>query len=154
RARHQRRRGTRQDLPRLRRRAPHDALRRAVAGARRADRQALGTRPVHPARVLPGPRLARSRGSPPMTSSVVPALPEAAASPGWPGGRIAAVVIGGLLALFAVALLAAGGLGLWGETQRNGGYVTPAGHEFATSGSALAAEKTKLGSSGVGWLYA
>jgi hypothetical protein len=44
-------------------------------------------------------------------------------------------------------------VGLWAETQRAGGYVTPAGHDFSTSGSALATEKTKLGSAGVGWLY-
>jgi hypothetical protein len=63
-------------------------------------------------------------------------------------------VIGGLLVLFTVVLLGAGGVGLWGETQRNGGYVTPGGHDFSTSGSALATEGTKLGSAGVGWLYA
>jgi hypothetical protein len=63
-------------------------------------------------------------------------------------------VIGGVLALFAVALLSAGGVGVWAETQREGGYVTPGGHHFSTSGSALATEGTKLGSAGVGWLYA
>jgi hypothetical protein len=89
-----------------------------------------------------------------MTSSVVPARPEAVSSSEWTGGRIAAVVIGGLVTLFAVALLGAGGVGLYGETQRDGGYVTPGGHDFSTSGSALAAERTKLGSSGFGWLYA
>jgi hypothetical protein len=83
----------------------------------------------------------------------VSSRPEAATSSEWSGGRIAAVVIGGLLVLFALALLGAGGVGLYGETQRDGGYVTPGGHDFSTSGSALAAEKTKLGSSGVGWLY-
>jgi hypothetical protein len=62
-------------------------------------------------------------------------------------------VIGGVLAVLAVALLGAGGVGVYGETQRSGGYVTPGGHDFSTSGSALATEKTKLGSSGVGWLY-
>lgn len=56
--------------------------------------------------------------------------------------------------LFAVTLLGAGGVGLWAETQRDGGYVTPEGHDFSTSGSALATEGTKLGSAGVGWLYA
>ena len=39
-------------------------------------------------------------------------------------------------------------------TQRDAGYVTSGGHDFSTSGSALATEKTKLGSAGVGWLYA
>ena len=99
-----------------------------------------------------------------MTGDVVPARPdgqaalpprpEAGTSPSWTGGRIAAVVIGGLLALVALALLGAGGVGLWAETQRDAGYVTSGGHDFSTSGSALATEKTKLGSAGVGWLYA
>jgi hypothetical protein len=80
----------------------------------------------------------------------VPPRPEAAASS---GGRVAAVVIGGLLALLALVLLGAGGVGLWAETQRDGGYVTTGGHDFSTSGSALATEKINLGSAGVGWLY-
>lgn len=56
--------------------------------------------------------------------------------------------------LLALALLGAGGVGVWAETQRDSGYVTPGGHTFSTSGSALATEETKLGSTGVGWLYA
>ena len=89
----------------------------------------------------------------PEGGATVPSRPEAASSSGWSAGRITAVVIGSLLALFGIALLGAGGVGVYGETQRDGGYVTPGGHDFSTSGSALAAEKTKLGSSGVGWLY-
>jgi hypothetical protein len=77
-----------------------------------------------------------------------------ARSSGWTGGRITALVIGVLLALVALALLAAGGTGLWADaTQRDGGYVTTGVHEFSTSGSALATERTQLGSAGTGWLY-
>jgi hypothetical protein len=79
--------------------------------------------------------------------------PEATTASAWSGGRIAGVVIGGLLALVALVLLVAGGIGVWAETQRDGGYVTPGGHDFSTSGSALATEKTKVGSAGFGWLY-
>lgn len=77
------------------------------------------------------------------------------ASPsGWTGGRVAATVIGGLLGLVALALLTAAGIGLWADlSQRKAGYVTPGGHDFSTSGSALVTEETKLGSAGVGWLY-
>jgi hypothetical protein len=70
------------------------------------------------------------------------------------GGRIAALVIGALLVLFALALLGAGGTALWADrTQRDGGYVTTDVHEFSTSGSAIATVSTELGSAGTGWLY-
>jgi hypothetical protein len=73
---------------------------------------------------------------------------------GWTGGRITAVVIGGLLVLVSLALLGSGGTGLWADlTQRDAGYVTTDLHEFSTSGAALATEPTHLGSPGVGWLY-
>jgi hypothetical protein len=73
---------------------------------------------------------------------------------GWTGGRIAGTVIGALLALVALAFLTVAGIGLWADlSQRKAGYVTPGGHDFSTSGSALVTEETKLGSAGVGWLY-
>ena len=82
--------------------------------------------------------------------------PEAGASPsGWTAGRIAALVSGSLLVLVSLALLGAGGTGIWADlTQRDAGYVTTGTHEFSTSGWALASESTHLGSPGVGWLYA
>ena len=45
---------------------------------------------------------------------------------GWSGGRIAAVVIGGLLAQISLGLLGAGGTAVWADqTQRDdAGYVT------------------------------
>jgi hypothetical protein len=79
----------------------------------------------------------------------------AAARPSrWSGGRIAAVVSGGLLMLLALTLLGAGATGLWADlTRRDAGYLTTDAHEFSTAASALATEPTKLGSPGVGWLY-
>jgi hypothetical protein len=72
----------------------------------------------------------------------------------WTGGRIASLVIGGLLVLLSLVLLGAGGTGVWADrTQRDAGYVTTGVHEFSTSGSALATVSTELGSAGVGWLY-
>ena len=72
----------------------------------------------------------------------------------WTSGRIAALVIGAVLVLVALALLGGGGTGLWADlTQRNAGYVTTGAHTFSTPGSALATEPTQLGSAGVGWLY-
>jgi hypothetical protein len=72
----------------------------------------------------------------------------------WTGARVTVLVIGTLFVLLSLALLAAGGTGLWAEwTQREAGYVTTGGHSFSTSGSALATEHTQLGSAGIGWLY-
>jgi hypothetical protein len=69
-------------------------------------------------------------------------------------GAASALVIGALLVLLSLALLSAGGTGLWAEfTQRDGGFVTSDVHQLSTSGSALATEPTDLGSAGVGWLY-
>jgi hypothetical protein len=74
---------------------------------------------------------------------------------GWSGGRIAALVIGSLLALVSLAFLGAGGTGLWADrTQREAGYATTSVHNFSTSAPALATESTHLGSAGMQWLYA
>ena len=54
----------------------------------------------------------------------------------------------------SLALLAAGGTGLWADrTQREAGYATTGVHNFSTSAPALVTESTHLGSSGVEWLY-
>jgi hypothetical protein len=101
------------------------------------------------------PSNAAQREGRPGASAVAQRPPQAAARPsGWTGGRVAALVIGSLLALFALVLVGAGGTGVWADlTQRDAGYVTTGVHEFSTSGSALATEPTHLGSPGVGWLY-
>ena len=85
----------------------------------------------------------------------VPAEPKAATrASDWTGGRITALVTGGLLVLISLALLGAGGTAVWADrTQREGGYVTTDVHTFSTAGAALATESTHLGSPGVGWLY-
>jgi len=82
--------------------------------------------------------------------------PEAAVRPsGWTGGRITALAIGALLVLVSLVLLGGGGTVLWADrTQRDAGYVTTDVHEFSTAGSALATDRTDLGSGGTGWLYA
>ena len=83
------------------------------------------------------------------------ALPTVVTGPsGWTGGRIAAIVGGGLLVLVSLGLLVGAGFGLWADvTQREGGYVTTDVHTFSTSGAALSTEPTKLGSGGFGWMY-
>ena len=92
----------------------------------------------------------------PAAPVAAPSRPQAAARPsGWTGSRIAALVIGVLLALVSAGLLGGGGTVLWADTtQRDAaGYLTTSAHEFATAGSALASERIDLGSAGTGWLY-
>lgn len=93
-------------------------------------------------------------GGPEGAAAAPPSVKVVARPPGWTGGRIAALVIGGLLVLVSLALLGGGGTGLWADlTQRDAGYVATGVHEFSSAGSALATEPTQLGSPGVGWLY-
>jgi hypothetical protein len=90
------------------------------------------------------------------TALVKPPRPqEATRALGWSVGRTAALVIGSLLVLVSLALLGAGGTGLWADrTQREAGYATTSVHNFSTSAPALATESTHLGSAGQEWLYA
>src|SRR5512132_4157689 len=90
----------------------------------------------------------------PEASAPMPPSQAAARPSGWTAGRSTALVIGALLVLVSLALLGGGGTGLWADlAQRDAGYVTTDVHEFSTSGSALATERTQLGSAGIGWLY-
>src|SRR5262245_40681982 len=68
-----------------------------------------------------------------------PPPPSAPSRDGW---RVVAVVAGSLIALFAVALLAAGGVGLWAHTtQRDAdGWLSSPWHRFETPARALTAE--------------
>jgi hypothetical protein len=93
-------------------------------------------------------------GQPGGAAAVAP-RPEPAARPGgWTIARIAPLVIGALLLLISLVFVGGGGTVLWADrTQRNAGYVTTDVHEFSTPGSALATERTDLGSAGSGWLY-
>lgn len=92
----------------------------------------------------------------PAGPAAAPQRLEPAARPsGWTGGRITALVIGALLVLVSLVFLGGGGTVLWADrTQRDAGYVTTDVHEFSTAGSALATERSDLGSAGTGWLYA
>jgi hypothetical protein len=86
---------------------------------------------------------------PDLTASIDVPRPSA-----WTAGRIAALAMGAVLVLLALALLGGGGAALWADrTQRDGGYVTTDGHEFSSGGSALVTVSTHLGSAGTGWLY-
>jgi hypothetical protein len=61
------------------------------------------------------------------------------------GGRIAAIIASGMLGLFAFGLLAAGGLALWGDSQKDEhGYISTDNDRFATSTRALTTENLDL----------
>ena len=67
------------------------------------------------------------------------------------GGRIAAIIASGMLGLFAFGLLAAGGLALWGDSQKDEhGYISTDNDRFATSTRALATENLDLDLDGLG----
>jgi hypothetical protein len=61
------------------------------------------------------------------------------------GGKIAAIIASGMLGLFAFGLLAAGGLALWGDAQKDEhGYISTGTDRFATSTRALTTENLDL----------
>jgi hypothetical protein len=72
----------------------------------------------------------------------------------WTGGRIAVVVVGSLLALFALGAVATGAYGLWlHTTQRSGGYVMTSSERFETRGYALATRTLHISSDVPSFLY-
>jgi hypothetical protein len=86
------------------------------------------------------------------TPSSAPATPTA--PPRWTAGRIAMVVAGSLLALFAVGVLAVGAYGLWlHTTQRSDGYVMTSSERFSTGTYALATRTLHISSDVPNFLY-
>jgi len=69
------------------------------------------------------------------------------------GARIAAFAGAGVVGLVALVLLAAGGIGLWANGQKDDdGYLATGSDRFATSTYALATENLDIDSQGAGWL--
>jgi hypothetical protein len=68
-------------------------------------------------------------------------------------GRVVLIVLGGIGALFGLAVLAAGGFLLWADrTQREDGYLTTPTERFATSTYALTRSRLEIDTGGAGWL--
>jgi hypothetical protein len=68
-------------------------------------------------------------------------------------GRIAALIGGSLLGLLALAAIAAGGLMLWANAEKNSdGYLATGSDPFATRTYALATDNLDLKVDGPGWL--
>jgi hypothetical protein len=64
---------------------------------------------------------------------------------GWTAGRMVAVLVGSVLALFSLGLLGGGGTLLWaGQALRHDGFVTTETATYSTGGYALASEHVSL----------
>jgi hypothetical protein len=96
--------------------------------------------------------------APPVGPYAPPPTGVGPARPGgrWTGGRIAALVVGAVLALIGLGLTSAGGLALWADqTQRDAaGYLTTGTERFSTTTSALTSESVDLRTEGPDFLYA
>src|SRR5215207_3741924 len=69
------------------------------------------------------------------------------------GRSIALVVTGTLASLVAAGLLAAGGLALWGNSQKDSdGYLSTDTHQFEAGTRALATENLDVDLDGAGWI--
>jgi hypothetical protein len=67
--------------------------------------------------------------------------------------RIAAMVAAGLAGLLSLGLLAAGGLLLWGDSQKDDqGYLSTRTERYATNTYALATDNLDVDLDGAGWL--
>jgi hypothetical protein len=67
------------------------------------------------------------------------------------GMRIASIIAASVAGLFSLGLLAAGGLLLWGDSQKDDqGYLSTANHRFHTDTAALATDNLDLDLDGLG----
>ena len=68
-------------------------------------------------------------------------------------GRIIAVILGSLLALFSLAVLAGGGVLTWAHHSRSAdGYLTTESERFTTSTAAIASDGIKIDATGSQWV--
>lgn len=86
-----------------------------------------------------------------LTKPSGPAAPER--GQGWTAGRVISMIVGTVLALFAVGQLAGGAAVLIGsEASMVNGYVTSPAATYSTSGYALTTERIVLQGSGWHWV--
>jgi Domain of unknown function (DUF4389) len=89
---------------------------------------------------------------PPASGPAARDLPEPAAlrqatpqAPGgWTGGRVVAAVAGAVLVLCSVGLLGGGGVALWAQANRHGGYADLATASYNVPGYAIASDTIGL----------
>ena len=69
------------------------------------------------------------------------------------GGRIASIVAGGVAAVLAVGLIAAGAVLLWGDSKKDDhGYLSTGKERYAASTYALASDNLDVNLDGAGWI--
>jgi hypothetical protein len=69
------------------------------------------------------------------------------------GGRIASIVAGGVAAVLAVGLIAAGAVLLWGDSKKDEhGYLSTGKQRYAASTYALASDNLDVNLDGAGWI--
>jgi hypothetical protein len=69
------------------------------------------------------------------------------------GGRIAAIVAGGVAAVLAIGFIAAGALLLWGDSKKDDqGYLSTGKDRYAASTYALATDNLDIDLDGAGWI--
>ena len=69
------------------------------------------------------------------------------------GGRIASIVAGGVAAILAVGLIAAGAVLLWGDSKKDDhGYLSTGKDRYAASTYALASDNLDVNLDGAGWI--
>jgi hypothetical protein len=69
------------------------------------------------------------------------------------GWRIVSIVAGGIAALLAVGLIAAGALLLWGDSEKDDqGYLSTGKDRYAASTYALASDNLDIDLDGAGWI--
>src|SRR5436309_456064 len=93
---------------------------------------------------------------PPSAPEVPPPPPPPGPAPGGPpvrtersGWKIASIIVGSFLALFSLALLAAGGVAMWADqTQRDAQGFLSVSHDYRTSSYALTVEDIDLRATG------
>jgi hypothetical protein len=67
--------------------------------------------------------------------------------------RIVSFIAAGVLGLFSLGLLTAGGLLLWGDAQKDDhGYLSTARERFATNSHAMSTENLDIDTDGAGWI--
>jgi hypothetical protein len=76
-----------------------------------------------------------------------------ATAPRRSGGRIASIVAGGVAAVLAIGLIAAGALLLWGDSRKDDqGYLSTGKDRYAASTYALASDNLDVDLDGAGWI--